>query len=316
MRPTFSIIFFTTASGAGYGLLFLLGTLNLLGVLPYNPLLTITSFAVALGLVTAGLLSSTLHLGNPQRAWRALSQWRSSWLSREGVMAIITYLPALCFAGLWWLGHHQEPLGTLVGLSLSLCAAITIYTTAMIYASLRTIPHWYHLLVAPNYLILGLTSGSAVLYALLTFFEGINTMLLMLTTVLMVIGLSLKRVYWRDIDQRDKAGYADASPKTATGLGHLGKVRSLEHPHSQANWVMREMGFVIARDHSRSLRMLCQTFLSAALACIILGGLIEPSAFNLLLSLAAVILLGVAVVLERWLLFAEAKHVVRHFYSS
>ncbi len=40
---------------------------------------------LALGLIAAGLLSSTGHLGRPERAWRAFSQWRSSWLSREGV---------------------------------------------------------------------------------------------------------------------------------------------------------------------------------------------------------------------------------------
>jgi DMSO reductase anchor subunit len=45
-------------------------------------------------LVTLGLLSSTFHLGHPERAWRAFSQWRSSWLSREGVAAVATYLPA------------------------------------------------------------------------------------------------------------------------------------------------------------------------------------------------------------------------------
>jgi DMSO reductase anchor subunit len=33
--------------------------------------------ALAVGLVSVGLLSSTLHLGHPERAWRALSQWRS-----------------------------------------------------------------------------------------------------------------------------------------------------------------------------------------------------------------------------------------------
>jgi hypothetical protein len=45
-------------------------------------------------LVSLGLLSSTFHLGHPERAWRAFSQWRSSWLSREGVAAVATYLPA------------------------------------------------------------------------------------------------------------------------------------------------------------------------------------------------------------------------------
>ena len=316
MRPTFSIIFFTTASGAGYGMLFLLGMLNLRYSLPQTPALLISIYVIALGLVSAGLLSSTFHLGNPQRAWRAISQWRSSWLSREGVMAIITYAPALGFAGLWWLELQQTPLGLLVGASLSICAMFTVYTTAMIYASLRTIPAWHHLLVTPNYLLLGLTSGCVILNVLFALFTGGSEILLVLSTVLLIISLFLKRVYWRDIDQLSAHGIGDASPETATGLGHLGKVRSLEHPHSQANWVMREMGFVIAREHRRSLRMLCLSIFSAALACVVLGGIITPfSLFNVFLALVAAILLSAAVVIERWLLFAEAQHVVRHFYG-
>ena len=53
---------------------------------------------IALVLITAGLLSSTAHLGRPERAWRAFSQWRTSWLSREGVAAVFTYVPAGLFA--------------------------------------------------------------------------------------------------------------------------------------------------------------------------------------------------------------------------
>ena len=37
-------------------------------------------WGAALTLIVIGLLSSTLHLRHPERAWRAISQWRSSWL--------------------------------------------------------------------------------------------------------------------------------------------------------------------------------------------------------------------------------------------
>src|SRR3546814_9931283 len=53
---------------------------------------------MALAAITAGLRSCTVHLGHPERAWRAFSQWRSSWLSREGVAAVIAYAPALALA--------------------------------------------------------------------------------------------------------------------------------------------------------------------------------------------------------------------------
>ena len=89
MQPAYSVIFLTTATGTGYGLLALLGILRATGDLPDDRAFGVFALGLALALISAGLLASTAHLGRPERAWRALSQWRSSWLSREGVLAII-----------------------------------------------------------------------------------------------------------------------------------------------------------------------------------------------------------------------------------
>ena len=113
MKPAPSIIFFTVASGAGYGLLFWLGVLKPLGLLPASSLFGATAAIIALALITAGLCSSLLHLGRPERAWRALSQWRSSWLSREGVAAVITFLPATVF--MIALAHDEKRLILMAG---------------------------------------------------------------------------------------------------------------------------------------------------------------------------------------------------------
>src|SRR5215469_5383341 len=103
MHPALSVIVFTALSGAGYGLLAWLGIWAVAGALPADRGLAAVSLALSLGSITIGLLSSSLHLGHPERAWRAFSQWRSSWLSREGVSSVVTYAPALLFA-LGWLG--------------------------------------------------------------------------------------------------------------------------------------------------------------------------------------------------------------------
>ena len=87
MRPAFSIIFFTVMSGFGFGLGALVA-LNLIEMPEMSD--KILGSGNDLYFAGAGLLSSTFHLGHPERAWRALTQWRSSWLSREGVLAIIT----------------------------------------------------------------------------------------------------------------------------------------------------------------------------------------------------------------------------------
>ena len=99
MNPAYSVIFFTTASGAGYGLLIWLGVASVFFDMPAHRWFGLAAFAVALALITVGLLASTFHLGHPERAWRGLTQWRSSWLSREGVVAVLTFIPAKRGAG-------------------------------------------------------------------------------------------------------------------------------------------------------------------------------------------------------------------------
>src|SRR5262245_33166120 len=99
MHPAKSVIFFTTVSGAGAGLWIWLVIFGLAGHLPRNLEFCLAAFGLAFVLVTLGLMASVFHLGRPMRAWRALSQWRSSWLSREGVAALIAY-PAVFTYGM------------------------------------------------------------------------------------------------------------------------------------------------------------------------------------------------------------------------
>jgi DMSO reductase anchor subunit len=114
---------------------------------------------LALALIAAGLLSSTLHLHNPQRAWRALSQWRSSWLSREGAMALVTFVPLLASA---WLCLVEERFSPLLGAAAILCSLVTVYCTGMIYASLRSVQAW-HTRLTPACFIGFAVSGGLVL---------------------------------------------------------------------------------------------------------------------------------------------------------
>jgi len=100
MDPAYSVILFTSSSGAGYGLIAWLALARLSGMWHLDPVAAVITCLVALALITTGLLSSTFHLGHPERAWRAMSQWRTSWLSREGVLAILTYPAALVFAAI------------------------------------------------------------------------------------------------------------------------------------------------------------------------------------------------------------------------
>src|SRR5262245_31323037 len=149
MHPALSVIVFTSASGGGYFMLALLGLFGAGGALSPDPPSGWIAFVWSLGMVTFGLASSTVHLGHPERAWRAFSQWRSSWLSREGVLAVTTFLPAGIYA-IGWL--FLESIWRWAGVVLSLCAIATVCATAMIYASLKPIRAWHNLWTLPAYL--------------------------------------------------------------------------------------------------------------------------------------------------------------------
>src|SRR5689334_17713469 len=89
MRPAFSVIFLTTLSGAGQGLFIALCVFPLFG---YEDIEFVRKGAlVAAGLAGLGLLASFFHLGRLGPAWRAASQWRTSWLSRE-VIALPAFI--------------------------------------------------------------------------------------------------------------------------------------------------------------------------------------------------------------------------------
>ena len=79
MHPAFSVLFFTTLSGAGYGLLFWAALASLTGGIPARALLVALLLGMLLSAV--GLLASFWHLGKPLRAcanWVAASKARAT----------------------------------------------------------------------------------------------------------------------------------------------------------------------------------------------------------------------------------------------
>ena len=307
MHPAASVIFFTTASGAGYGMLALMGILASLNLLPADRWFGGVSLTLALALVSVGLLSSTFHLGHPERAWRAFSQWRSSWLSREGVLSVVAYGPAGMFA-LGWIYFGE--LSGAWGLAMAIMALITIFSTSMIYASLKTIRKWHHRLVPPVYLILGVATGAVWLVAVAAGFGVLSGLLVHVALGALLLGAVIKFMYWVSIDRL--APESDAG--TATGLGRIGSVRQLEAPHGADNWVMREMGFAIGRKHAQKLRRIVGVLgLAVPLTC--LGAITADAVPPVPAAWLATLSLSIGVVTERWLFFAEARHVVGLFYG-
>ncbi len=312
MHPAYSVIFFTTSSGSGLGLLFWLGLANSMGLLPESSTFGYFSIGFGLALLTIGLLSSTFHLGRPERAWRAFSQWRSSWLSREGVAATATFAPALVFAVGWDRFGETGGIVAIAGLVMSALAIATLYTTGMIYASLPTIRQWNQPLTAPNYIVLGLASGAVLLTALLAMFDRVPIWAVWVSIIGLTAGWGMKTLYWMRIFQ-EQPRYTVAE---ATGFGGLGTVRPLDPPHTMANFVMREMGYSVARKHANKIRRIsvALSFVIPAVLSVVM--LVGGGVFNIVLAIFAVILMAIGLVMERWLFFAEAEHASMLFYGK
>lgn len=310
MHPAFSVVFFTTATGAGYGLLALLGVLGGFEIIPSDFWLGLLGLGLSFGLIAAGLLSSTGHLGRPERAWRAFSQWRSSWLSREGVSSVLTFIPAGVFGIGWAFFGRAGGWVAVAGVLAAIGAIVTVCTTGMIYASLKPIAQWHSRYTLPAYLIFATMTGSVLMNALLQGFGVASMAVLVLSLLATLAGWGWKLATWRYNDRLD----IPTTANTATGLAG-GTVRSLEWPHTEENYLLKEMGFRIARKHSAKLRMLTQALAFTLPALLLAATFALPWPYAAVPSGLAAIIQFAGMLVERWLFFAEAKHTVTLYYG-
>jgi len=304
MHPAISVIFFTVASGAGFGFIALVG----LGwPMRDDPVSAFLACVLGGGLAVAGLVSSTFHLGHPERAWRALSQWRSSWLSREGVLAIATLL-LLGGYTITWLAIGSRPFAA--GILLAALSVATVYSTAMIYASLKTVPLWHQALTPACYLAYSLASGLLLAIALGNIPPDGRILPTGLAVAALFVAWGIKVLWWRQTTLPG-IGLRGTDAGTATGLGSIGTVRLLERPHTGENYLTKEMVHKLGRKHARVLRsiaVLAGLAMPAALLLLYAGGMPQLLPWLAFASLMA------GLFVERWLFFAQAKHSVSLYY--
>ena len=312
MKPSLSVICFTTLAGAGYGMLFWLGVLDAGGLLPAGRWFGVAATGAAMALASIGLLFSTAHLGRPERAWRAISQWRSSWLSREGVAALLSYVPAGLLALCWALAGPRVGVTLVFAVLSALAAAATVVCTAMIYRSLKPVRQWHNPYVLPNYLALALFGGGACLAAMTSFWQAAPARIVGgLAIAAGLVGLAGKIAYWRSIDRRPGA----TTIESATGLGALGPVRMLDVPNTEENYLLREMAFRIGRKHGLRLRRIALSLgFAGPLLLLALGAGLGGTAAEILFPLAAICAMA-GIYVERWLFFAQATHTVALYYG-
>ena len=285
MHPAPSVIVFTVLSGLGFGLM---AFLALFPPTPGWPALL--HWGLAYGLAAAGLVASTFHLGNPQRALRAFSQWRTSWLSREAwaSVAALLVLAPVAVADIFAL-----PVRWTLALPGAVLAGLAVLATAMIYTAIRAVPRWHSPLTPVLFLGFAATGG-AILSGQPAAAPAALALALLLRLAFVIGDGAFAR--------------AGQTMGTATGLG--GQVAVFEWPHTGDNYLLREMIFTVARRHAEKLR----------LVAVVLAGLV-PAALLLVLpahpltAAAAAASHLVGAFAARWLFFAEAEHVVGLYYG-
>lgn len=300
MHPAPSVIIFTVTAGAGYGLFFWLAFARLGSLAP-----TITDAQLVVGgivglvLVTIGLLSSTLHLANPKNAWRSFMRFRTSWLSREAVFAVLFYPVAL----LWFVTGGNSVFGLLV----ALLAIVVLVCTAMIYGSLKTIRQWNNALTPVNFVLLGLAAGAA-LFTLITLIQGVFTPRILALTVAVIAAAAFsKLLYFSWIGQ-------PAGPTINTALGFTrATVQLLDVGHSSDTFLTKEFGYEVARAKILWARFFA-IVVGFVLPLVLLTGLLGSPGIAHAAMASLLIIAGVFV--ERWLFFAEARHVVTLYHGQ
>ena len=303
MNPAFSVLIFTLSSGAGYGMSILLIVLHLLGLEQnIDKQLIMVTGVCALVLITLGLLSSTLHLANPKNAWRAFNRFRTSWLSREGVFALLFYpIFFIYLANVWFYGNQVDPLAISAGLVSALIAVIILFCTGMIYASLKTIRQWHTRLTPVNYIILGLMSGSLCLLAIQSALSNhLSTLMPTIAYALLGLGAFTKLGYFLWIGKP-----AGATINSATGFTQA-RVRLLETGHTGDSFLTNEFGYEIAANKLLQLRMLM----------LVLAFITPTLLLVLSMPIVATLACLAGIFIERWLFFAEARHVVMLYHGQ
>lgn len=290
MHPAPSVIIFTVLSGLGFGFLAFLG----FGFLTASGWSAFLLWGLGYALAVGGLVASTFHLGNPQRALRAFTQWRSSWLSREAWCSVAALVLLAPMALSDWLGLGFSRLSGIPG---GVMCLVTVYATSMIYAQIRAVPRWNHWTTPLVFLAFSLTGGAIMV--------GAGLLPVALCAVLLVALVANYTFGDRQFALRG------ATMGTATGLGAGDAMKVFEQPHTGDNYLLREMIFVVGRRHADKLRLI-----AIVLAVVVPGVLMALVQGSVVVVVAAVLVHLAGAFAARWLFFAQAEHVVGLYYGK
>ena len=308
MNPAFSVIFLTTLIGLGQGLyLFLVITKAVTHDTPQQFFLV--GALVSVGLLMAGLIASFFHLGRPERAWRAISKWKTSWLSREVIILPATMLTILIYGGLHWQPFASQSMIGYLGWIGVFLTILLFVCTAMIYACIKFLQEWASPLTVLNFILLGCLSGGLAGLALLEFFSSKTVLLLnyYVLTLFIIALIGKLAAFFRNARIKHRSNI-----QSAIGIKH----RKI---------TQRSMGFSGGSFNTRAFFHHCSSKLIANMRLVVLAMVfVIPFLFflafllntNTAMLIIALTIQYLGLVAERWLFFTQANHPQNLYYQT
>ena len=324
MHPAFSVIFLTTLIGAGQGLFLALYTgqvYNTLGVVDdaMSPqALYIAGTVIVTVLMGLGLFASFFHLGRPERAWRAATMWRTSWLAREVIVLPAFAGTAFIWGALHYLGIDpvvfttgtvEVKLTLLVGLVAGVLAFLLYVCTGMIYAAIKFIQEWATPLTIVNYTLLGLASGFSLAAALSAYYcSSLVDAYALWALVFTLVGF-VSRIF--ALRRNGRLKYKSTAC-TAIGVRHP-KITQISQGAMGGSFNTREFFHHKTPQFMQAIKVF---FLIMAFIVPVTLVVIGWSNQFALVLLAAALIQYVGLLAERWFFFAQANHPQNLYYQA
>ncbi len=270
-------------------------------------------------MLLAGLVSSFLHLGRPERAWRAAAMWRTSWLSREVIV-----LPAFIgTVAAWGLIHYlgwnpvlfnmskgiEIDLSLLVGAAATLLSFTLFLCTGMIYACIKQLQEWATPLTVINYTLLGGASGFilATVFAawqgsgMVWFFGGWAVII----TVLAFFSRSASLI--RNARLKPKS-----TMETAIGIRHA-QIQQKAQDSMTGSFNTREYFHGASKRKFKSVKWIFLVLVFPVPLVLLSIGL---GSHTISLLLVAFMVQYLGLLMERWFFFAQANHPQNLYYQT
>lgn len=324
MHPAFSVIFLTTLIGVGQGLFLALFTGHLYSVIKVVPMQADPQTFYGLGSLIAliflggGLLASFFHLGHPERGWRAIARWRTSWLSRE-VIVLPAFMGILALYGLIqfsaWnpvlfnLGPIIVDLSLVVGMLATVAAFALFICTGMIYACIKFLQEWATPLTVVNYTLLGAASGFTLATAFSALYAPELVRFYGVWAIIITVAALVTRVSSLIRNARIKH---KSTVQTAIGMRHTQVVQKAQGSMG-GSFNTREFFHGKTAGFLKSIKWVFLVLVFPVPVLFLLTGL-SSAAFTVLAIAFVVQYLGLLA--ERWFFFAQANHPQNLYYQT